>query len=157
MPTIQLLTQKQADDQMKSLDVNEKYYRHFYEAFHDERRHVSDRERLWALPEHERSYYLIESYLFGINLKNPDIISLSSFARILLQTPHQNCASCLKLLLRRILLPMGVTENKRYISAALTKAGRTVFEELKKDFPRLQFIPNGPYHLATIPIEDACP
>lgn len=152
--TIHQLTQEEADTLMKTLDVNKKYYQNFYDAFHGERTHLSNRDRPWALSEQERSYYLIESYLFGVNFQHSDTIKLSSFARILPQTPHHRCASCLRHLLQHRLLPMCGAYNKRCISAALTKEGRVVFEELKQAFPSLQITPSRPYHSATILYEE---
>ena len=152
--TIHQLTQQEADKLMKSLDRNAKYYKNFYEAFHEERTHVSDRNKPWALPEPERSYYLIESYLFGVNFQLPDNVNLSSFARILPQTPRHNCASCLTLLLRQKLIPLCQDYKKRRINAALTENGKVVFARLKKDFPGLEIGAGTPYHHASLPCED---
>ena len=148
--TITQLLQQDADTLMKSLDMNEEYYRNFYAAFHDERRRVVDRNQIWALSKEERSYYLIESYLFGINFQNPTLISISSFARVLRTTPSHNCAGCLKCLLQDTLFPICVAQSKHHISAALTENGKTVFEELKKDLPGIQIMFGRPYHFATI-------
>ena len=148
--TIHQLPQEEADTLMKRLDVNREYYQNFYEAFHDERRHISDRNRTWALPHQERSYYLIGSYLFGVKFKNPDIISLSSFALVLPRNPSHDCASCLRLLFKQILIPFCRDHKKRCISAALTEKGKTVFEDLKRDFPSLEIANGRPYHFASL-------
>lgn len=153
--TIRQLTRQEADSLMKALDVNGKWYQNFYEAFHGERTHVSDRDRPWALPDQERSYYLIESYLFGVSFKkDSDIITLSSFALVLPRNPSHNCASCLKVLLQQELIPFCRDHRKRCISAALTEKGKVVFERLKRDFPRLEIINGKPYHLASLACED---
>ncbi len=152
--TIHQLTQEEADTLMKTLDVNEKYYQNFYEAFHDERRHVSDRDRPWALSEHERVYYLIESYLFGVNFGIPDLVSLASFARILPQSPRHKCAFCLKLLLKETLIPFCRDHKRLHINASLTEAGKVVFEEIQKDFPGVRIRPGYRYYSATIPYRE---
>jgi hypothetical protein len=151
--TITRLTQRDADALMKSLDTNEAYYHNFYGAFHDERRQTIDRNIFWALSEEERSYYLIESYLFGINFQNPTLISISSFARILNASPSQNCATCLKFLLQDVLFPICVAHNKNRVNAALTEKGRAVFEKLKEDLPGIEITLSQPYHFATMTCE----
>lgn len=149
--TITLLSQQEADKLMKSLDTDEDYYRNFKDAFHDERRQVHDRSQLWALSETERSYFLVESYLFGVNFQNPNLLTLSSFARILRATPRQKCVTCLRFLLHETLFPMCVAQRKRYINAVLTEKGKTVFKDLKKDLSGVQIEEfDGYYYPATI-------
>lgn len=151
--TITKLTQQHADKLLKRLDMN--YYRNFYDAFHDENKRVVEINPLWALPEEERSYYLIESYLFGINFQRQDGIYISSFARIFPATPRQKCATCLKFLLQETLFPLCVAQGKRCVKAALTAKGRTVFEELQKDLPSVHIEKfNEHYFLATITCEE---
>lgn len=150
---IHQLTQQEADTLMKALEVNGKYYENFLDAFHSERTHVSERNRPWALPEEERSYYLIESYLFGVKFNNPDIISLSSFALVHARIPSHDCASCLRLLLKQVLIPFCRDHRKRRISAALTEKGKIVFEGLRRDFPSLEIVNGRPYHFASLACE----
>jgi hypothetical protein len=149
------LSQEVADQLMKSLDADGAYFRNFKDAFNDERRQVHDRSQLWALSEKERSYYLVEPYLFGINFQNPDLISISSFARILHATSSHTCASCLKLLVKETLFPICVAQDKRIINAALTEKGKRVFEELKKQLHGVEIVVSQPYHFATISCEEA--
>lgn len=145
------LSRQEADQLMKSLDMDGDYYRNFYGAFHDERMRVHDRGQFWALSEEERSYFLVESYLFGVNFQNPNLISISSFARILRATPSQKCAPCFKFLLQETLFPMCVVQRKYCISAVLTEKGKTVFRELQKVLPGIQIEKfDGYYYPATI-------
>lgn len=154
--TIIQLTQQDADKLMKSLDQNETYYRNFYEAFHGERKPEGDRSLLWALDKEERSYYLVESYLFGINFKPSNQISISSLARVLHATPSEKCATCLKFLLQETLFPICVAQRK-YINAVLTEKGKTVFTDLKKDLRGVQIEAfDGHYYPARITCEENC-
>ena len=122
------LSRLEADRTMKSLDgVN---FQNFRAAFHGERIHIAEREQLWALPEEERSYYLVQSYLFGINKWTPQTLLLSSFARVLSTKPNENCAGCLKMLLEQELFPR--SSQKTQIQARLTEEGNGVFQTLRK-------------------------
>lgn len=151
--TITKLNQQHADKLLKRLDMN--CHRNFSDAFHDENKRMVEKGPLWALPEEERSYYLIESYLFGINFQGQDGIYISSFARIFPARPSQKCATCLKFLLQETLFPLCGAQGKRCVKAALTAKGRTVFEELQKDLPSVHIEKfNEYYSLATITCEE---
>ena len=129
---IRLLSQEEADDMMKSLKG--KYLSNFTEAFHEERYKLSGQRR--ALPPEKRLYYRVESYLFGINCENMTALCISSLARIDASPLEENCAMCLKLLLKEKLFPLCREQHKSQITAALvTSGGVTVLEELKAIMP----------------------
>ena len=117
-----------ADRIMKSLDGV--HFQNFCAAFHGERIHLAQREQLWALAEGERSYYLVQSYLFGINNWTPQTCLLSSFARVLSTKPNENCAGCLKMLLEQELCIR--SPHTTQVQARLTKEGKGVFQTLRK-------------------------
>ncbi len=152
--TIKQLSQREADRLMKSLNTGDLYYRNWFNAFNCENKRTSGNNQLWALPEEERSYYLIGSYLFGVDFRNPDLVTLASFARILPHSPGHKCAFCLKLLLQETLIPFCRDHKRRFINAMLTEAGKVVFDEIQNDFPGLKIEPVYRYYSATIPYRE---
>ena len=126
---VERLSRRKADEIMKSLEGD--CFRNFKAAFHCERMYVDQRDRPWALPEEERSYFLVESYLFGLHIEKSPWLSLSSFARVLSKHPKQKCAMCLKSFLEQELFPMLESLQKSHVNANLTEAGKVVFEELR--------------------------
>jgi hypothetical protein len=143
------LSQHEADRLMKSLEGV--YFQNFQGAFLEERASTYDKDQLWALPEYKRSYFQIESYLFGINFGQSRQITMSSFARIA-PTPDNRCAKCLQCLLEETLFPLGVAQNKHLITAFLTKDGKDVFQELHKYLPGVRIADKERfgYYLATV-------
>lgn len=132
---INLLLQKPADDLMKSLEGQ--YLANFVEAFHEER--YKSRDQCWALPNDTRLYYQVESYLFGINCQNLTALSLSSFARIDATSPKRSCATCLKYLIEKELIPLCKAQHKKQITARLvTGGGSAVFKQLESMMPRVR-------------------
>ncbi|NWF73574.1 MAG: hypothetical protein HXY51_11115 [Nitrospirae bacterium] len=134
---------------MKSLEGI--FLQNFQTAFHEECARTFDQDRVWALPEHKRSYFRIESYLFGIDFGQARLITISSFARITATSPR-SCSKCLQCLLEHKLFPLGVAQNKRLITAFLTKNGKDVFQELQKQLPgvRIADKERGAHYLATV-------
>jgi hypothetical protein len=150
-PNIVLLTQEDADRTMKSLGGV--YFLNLCTVFHDERIRVTHREPLWALPEAERSYYRVQSYLFGVNKKwAPLVLILSAFARVLRTRPRDNCAGCLKMLLEQELCPR--SPQQAYVQARLNEKGKGVFHtlrDLRSDLYRVDIQQwDGHYFPATI-------
>ena len=143
------LSRQEADRIMKSL--NGVFFQNFQAAFLEERSSTYDNNEMWALPEHQRVYFRIESYLFGINFGQSGLITLSSFARIAAATATR-CAQCLQCLLEEKLFPLGVAQNKRLITVLLTKNAKDVFHELQKHLPgvRIADTERFGYYLATV-------
>ena len=143
------LSQPDADRIMKALDGV--FFQNFQAAFRDERPSTYDSTLLWALPRDIRSYFRIESYLFGINFGQSGLITISSFARIA-ATPDRSCANCLRSLLEEKLFPLGMAQNKRLITTFLTKNGKDVFQELQRHLPGIWIADTERlgYHLATV-------
>ena len=123
------LSRQEADRIMKSL--NGVFLQNFQAAFLEERSSTCDNNEMWALPERQRVYFRIESYLFGIKFGQSGLIALSSFARIAATTATR-CAQCLQCLLEEKLFTLGVAQNKCLITALLTKNAKDVFHELQK-------------------------
>lgn len=145
---IQQFSQHQADTLMKSLDGV--YFNKWCNAFHEER--SLPRTGLVALPEDKRTYFLIESYLVGINCGNPTALSLSSFARVISTRPRGSCAMCLKDLFEKRLFPMCRQQDKTQIVAKLEPDGVRVSKDLRFLMPGIQ-LTSGFYWdaLVTVP------
>lgn len=138
---IQELSQKSADELIKSLDGV--YGRNWTEAFHQERERP--RTGLIALPKEDRAYYRVESYLVGIAVGNLNALSLSSFARVFPDHPVGSCAMCLKELFEKHIFPTCRCQGKTGISTRLTVDGRKVFEELRTLMPGIQLTHSGAF------------
>lgn len=132
------LSQKDANTLMCNLSAEP--LENFRKAFHSEKENMLMKQRHFALPSHERVYYLItvegvDYLLVGIN-PNPystyNTINISSFAKI---TTKLKCKAvdCLRELLESELVPMCQTTGKELIvSNADTKGSKTVFKNLKE-------------------------
>lgn len=144
---IQQLSQQQANAFMKSL--NGDYFSNWHKAFHEER--GLPRTELVALPEDKRTYFLIESYLVGINCGNATALSLSSFARVLSKRPAGSCAMCLKDLFEKRLFQICRQQGKNQIVAKLEPDGVRVFKELLSLMPGIQLTP-GFYWNMLVPV-----
>lgn len=131
---IQQLSQQQTDTLMKSL--NGVYFNNWFNAFHEER--SLPRTGLVALPEGKRTYFLIESYMVGINCGNSTALSLSSFARVVSTRPAGSCAMCLKDLFEKRFFPICRQQGKTQIVAKLEPDGVRVFKELQSLMPGIQ-------------------
>lgn len=146
---IQQLSQKHADDLMKSLgDI---YFKNWEKAFRDESDNLDRREIIVALSGDKRIYFTVESYLVGINNNNPISMALSSFARVLAARPRGNCAMCLSVLFKEKLFPMCRQKGKSNITARLEPDGEEVFKDLKAFMPPIQLVP-GYYCSAIVPV-----
>lgn len=132
---------------MKSLDGT--YLENWVTAFHDERN--LPRTGLVALAEEKRIYFLIESYLAGINCSYPTTLNLSSFARVLARRPAGSCAMCLKHLFKERLFPMCRQQGKTTIAARLEPGGVQVFKELRALMPGIE-LTGAPYWAALVPV-----
>lgn len=144
---IQQLSQQRADALMKSL--NGIYFRNWYKAFHEKR--SLPLTGFVALPEDKRNYFLIESYLFGINYGNVNALSLSSFARVLSTHPAGSCAMCLKDLFEKRLFLICRQQGKTQIVAKLEPDGVRVFKELQSLIPGIQ-LTSGFHGDALVPV-----
>lgn len=108
-------------------------------GFHSEKENVLN--DIWALPPHERRYFLIlldqiNYLLVGINPTPPNSVNISSFSRIVLE-PKGYAAACLKVLIEKYLVPLCRETGKRIISAHIaTGRSEKTFKKLKKNLPQ---------------------
>jgi len=104
-------------------------------GFHDERENILMNKKPIALPQKERSYFLIkvdtiDYLLVGINLNPNKILNLSSYARITTKL-NGKASICLKHLIGQELVPLCQSLGKeKIVSYAYTQRSTRVFEKL---------------------------
>lgn len=127
---IRYLAERDANEFMKTLAG--KQLENFRKAFHCER----DRThmQMWALPSHERMYYVLEPYLFGFQPPVDKVIRASSVARVFSMCSASNTVGSLAKLLVEDLVPLWKQLGARTVVCALSKDGERLLGILGRRF-----------------------
>jgi hypothetical protein len=133
--TIHKIAQAEANSLMEQLSGEA--LDNFKLGFHDEKDNIVMNIKPIALPQKDRSYFLIKvdtiNYLLvGINLNPDKTLNLSSYARITTKL-NGKASSCLKQLIEQELVPLCHSLAKgRILSLAYTQRSTKVFEKLTR-------------------------
>lgn len=139
---VKSLSQDEAEEYVRCLYALWKESGPFHDVFCDESKRVMVNSETWALPDHERIYFVADRcnkvYLYGINPQPVNAINISSIGKVAAFSFHStssltmdsNSVVCLRELIEKFLVPLAKNNQKKKIDAFPQGNGIGLFEAL---------------------------